>query len=524
MDTSVRQRIARGVEVVEDLFSTVFGPRNNPFHQLGALTIFFLWVILVSGIYLFIFYDTTLTGAYDSLERISDEHWWHAGIMRSLHRYASAAAVVTMVLHLSREFLRDRYRGFRWFSWTTGVPLVWMMILFGITGYWLVWDQLGHYVALSTALLMDAIPIFSEPMARNFILEDEVTERFFTLMAFIHLVGLPVIIILGLWFHLLRIKRPKINPPTPLIVGTLASLVVLSVLVPAESQAPADLTQAPVELNIDWFYLALFPLMDATSPAFVWGVGLSATLLLMLLPWFPPKARQPAARVQPQSCSGCTFCAEDCPYGAIDIVRKSDGTEVAEVNPSLCASCGICVGSCPSSSPFRRVDPLVSAIEMPDAPLSDVKERVEAALAGAGDAPVRLLVVGCDYSVDVEQLTARPGVAFLRLICTGMMPPSMVSYALRRCGADGVLLTGCEPADCNFRLGNFWTNERLDRGRPPYLGKRDAVRVRTLWTKAIAYHRVDEAVDELVAELTAAKEGNAAASDDTDTLEEAAGR
>ena len=31
--------------------------------------------------------------------------------MRSLHRYSSDAMVITMALHLLREFAQDRYRG-----------------------------------------------------------------------------------------------------------------------------------------------------------------------------------------------------------------------------------------------------------------------------------------------------------------------------------------------------------------------------------------------------------------------------
>ena len=43
-------------------------------------------------------------------------------------------------------------------------------------------------------------------------------------------------------------------------------------------------------------------------------------------------------------------------------------------------------------------------------------------------------------------------VASLSLICTGMLPPSFVEYALRG-GAAGVLVTGCREGGCEFRLG-----------------------------------------------------------------------
>src|SRR5690606_2316885 len=105
---------------LEKPFSKWFDGENSPLHHLGALTIYFLWIILVSGIYLFVFYDTSVTGAWPSLEKITHGQWYAGGVMRSLHRYASDAAVITMVLHMSREFLRGRYRGVRWYSWFTG--------------------------------------------------------------------------------------------------------------------------------------------------------------------------------------------------------------------------------------------------------------------------------------------------------------------------------------------------------------------------------------------------------------------
>ena len=39
----------------------------------------------------------------------------------------------------------------------------------GITGYWLVWDQLAQYVAIATTEWLDSIGIFAEPIARNFL-------------------------------------------------------------------------------------------------------------------------------------------------------------------------------------------------------------------------------------------------------------------------------------------------------------------------------------------------------------------
>jgi ferredoxin/coenzyme F420-reducing hydrogenase delta subunit len=469
-------------------FSRCFSAENSPFHHLGALTIYFLWIILVSGIYLFLFYDTSVSGAWLSLERITHQQWYAGGVMRSLHRYASDAAVITMFLHMSREFVRGRYRGVRWYSWFTGVPLLWLLFIFGITGYWMVWDELAQYVAVSTARLLDWLPIFTDPMLRNFLTNDTVNERFFTLMAFIHLVGLPIGLFLGLWFHLLRVRLPRINPPRALMAGGLVALLALSLAAPAVSHAPADLGAVPVDLRLDWFYLAIYPLLDLSSEGAIWAGLWGSSLLLCALPWLPPLKHPPAAVVHLSDCSGCEFCAEDCPYGAIEMVPRTDGRNFAleaRVDPALCVSCGICTGSCPSSSPFRRQQPLLTGIELPYLTMSELKRRLDDAAARAAGPGPRLVLVGCDYSVPVEAVE-QPGVAALSLPCAAMMPPAAVDYLLRKGGADGVLLTGCDAGDCHFRHGDQWVRDRVDRERMPKLrGRVPRERLLLSWHKPV---------------------------------------
>ncbi|MFU8895721.1 MAG: cytochrome b N-terminal domain-containing protein [Gammaproteobacteria bacterium] len=480
--------VLRLVARFERPFSAWFEAENNPFHHLGALTIYFFWIILVSGIYLFLFYDTSVSGAWLSLEKITHEQWYAGGVMRSLHRYASDAAVLTMILHMSREFLRGRYRGVRWYSWFTGVPLLWLVFIFGITGYWMVWDELAQYVAVATARLLDWLPVFSEPMVRNFLTNETVNERFFTLMAFIHLVGLPIGLVLGVWFHLLRVRLPRINPPRTLMAGSLVALLALSLAVPAVSHPPADLGIVPMELRIDWFYLAIYPLLDASSEGALWAGLWGISLFLCALPWLPPLRHPPAAIVHLSDCTGCKFCAEDCPYGAIEMVPRTDERNFAleaRVDPALCVSCGICTGSCPSSSPFRKQTPLLSGIELPYFSMDDLKQRLEDAVARSSGPGARIVLVGCDYSVPVAAVE-QAGVAAVSLPCAGMMPPAGIDYLLRVGGMDGVIVTGCDAGDCHFRHGDRWVKDRVARDRMPKLrGRVPRERLLLSWHKPI---------------------------------------
>ena len=239
----------------------MLGPALNPLAQLGALGFFFFWIVAVGGIYLFAFFDTGIERAYKSVEYISRAQWFHAGVMRSLRRYASDLMVVMVATHLLRQFANDQYRGVRWFSWFTGLPMIWLLYGSGITGYWLVWDRLAQYVAITTSELLDRLPIFGEPIARNFVSTGTLTSRFFTLMVFMH-IAVPLILLFIMWVRILRISRPKINPPRMLAAMSLVALIGVSLWKPALSQGHVDLAMAPVRVGLDWFYLPLYPLTD----------------------------------------------------------------------------------------------------------------------------------------------------------------------------------------------------------------------------------------------------------------------
>lgn len=274
-----------GFMQVEAVFNRAFGDRLNPYYHLGALTFFLFWIVAGTGLYLFAFFDTSVTGAYRSVQSLTHQQWFAGGIVRSVHRYASDAMVVTMVIHMLRYFAFDRLRGFRAFSWVTGIGLIWLVYAAGANGYMLPWDQLSGYVTVASFEWLDWIPMFRGSLIRNFIYDSTVSDRLFSLLVFIH-IGVPLVTLLLMWVHVQRVPKASMQPPRPIAISAAVMLLVLAVVLPVVSQGgPARMAQVPEQINLDWLLLGLYPLIQAWSPGATWALVLGLTAVLLVQPW-----------------------------------------------------------------------------------------------------------------------------------------------------------------------------------------------------------------------------------------------
>ncbi len=457
-------RASSAIERVERALDLPFG-RANPLRQLGALAFLSLWIAFGSGAYLYIVFDSSALGAHGSIDALARQPWL-GGLVRGLHRYSADAFALLAVLHLAREWAHGRYHGFRWFSWLTGVPILLLLAADGIVGYWLPADTRAQFVATAIGEWAGWLPGFGDGLIRNFVTAEAVSDRLFSLLIFLH-IGVGLLILLGLWAHLLRLARPRVNPARALGAGFAASIALLALAAPALSTVPADFARAPVDLPIDWFYLAPLVLAQGASPALAWGAVAALVLLVGLLPWTRREPRTAAAMIDARECTGCARCFEDCPYEAVVMAPRTDTARfrsIARVDSDLCAACGICVGACPRSDPFRRVSRLASGIELPAQPIDDLRRRLDAALAVRPGAAV---VFDCERAATPRD----PAAVTLAVPCLGYVPPSFADYALAR-GARAVRLAGCGDDACEFRFGSRFTRARLAGAREPHLHPR----------------------------------------------------
>jgi len=459
----------------ESLINRLVGPhadKLNPFYHTGTVAVFLLIAVAVTGLYLTVFYVAPGLGtkvAFGAVAAI-DGHWlWIGRIVRGAHRYASGAAVIATLLHALRTLFQDRFRGARWLAWFTGMLLLAAMWFEGLTGYWLVWDERAQLILETVIRALMVFPSVGVPFALNFV-TNEATDQtwvFFLLLLFAH-IALFAVIGAFYWFHILRLSRAKFLPARYYMIGLSILLAAAALARPATSAPQADLGRLPGQLTFDPFFLFYLPATLRVNPAFFWGGVILLFAVITAFPWLFKGKPAGKVTIDKDICTGCTKCAEDCPYNAISMLPRTDGKPhklIAMENPNLCVSCGLCVGSC---------DGL--AVSLTDLPAPDyyrsILTRVRAANAAAG-APVQVV-----FTCERHAAHGGPGAAggareAITVPCVGALHPNVVSQSLEA-GASDVMIVGCPGEDCAQREGNLWMEARLARTRAPRL-KRDFV-------------------------------------------------
>ncbi|MHB1264842.1 MAG: 4Fe-4S dicluster domain-containing protein [Gemmatimonadaceae bacterium] len=453
---------------LDHLFNRVYGEERNPLYRSGALTVGLIAFLIVTGLYLLLFYR--IGTPYASVERITGQAWAGRWI-RTAHRLAADAAVVTAVVHALRMFAQRRSWGRRAMPWITGIGLVALILVCGWSGYVMVWDSFGQLVAVEGARLIDLLPLFSEPLGRAFVGEQPIPGAFFFLNLFLH-IALPIGMGIVLMLHVSRVARARLLPPARVRWWGAALLVAVSVAWPVMMIPEASAFQVPATIPLDLFYGFWLPAAQVTPAPWVALAWLGGLGLLAAVPRLtrPPAAAQPApSEVNERLCTGCEQCAHDCPWEAITMVPREDGraTLVARVDPDRCVSCGICAGSCAPMGvgPAGRTgrDQLAAA------------RRFVAAHPPRGD---DVVVIACARGAG--GLAARgtvDGAPVMAVDCAGTLHTSVVEFLVRG-GAGGVLVMACPADDCWNREGATWLEERLFHGREAELQERvDRARV-----------------------------------------------
>lgn len=106
----------------------------------------------------------------------------------------------------------------------------------------------------------------------------------------------------------------------------------------------------------------------------------------------------------------------------------------------------------------------------------------------------------CTYTgadlAGTSRLQMASNVRVIRLPCTGRIDPLFIIKAFER-GADGVIVSGCHPADCHYTAGNYHARRRfaIFRELLDFMGI-DENRITFSWVSASEGAKWKDVVDE----------------------------
>jgi len=158
------------------------------------------------------------------------------------------------------------------------------------------------------------------------------------------------------------------------------------------------------------------------------------------------------ATVNKDLCSGCGFCRNVCPHGAI----QQDEDSYYSTDPAFCQACGLCIAACPSG-----------AIQLTNYTEKHLEEQLRVAFRNVPPGEPKILgylCYWCSYSgadfAGINGLEYPVGTRIIRVRCGGSVSPVHVLMALAM-GADGVIVGRCPVNNCHHHHGNDLTAKRM---------------------------------------------------------------
>jgi len=130
--------------------------------------------------------------------------------------------------------------------------------------------------------------------------------------------------------------------------------------------------------------------------------------------------------------------------------------------------------------------------------------------AGAGEFEPRITAFVCNWCTytgadlaGTSRLNMASNVRIIRLPCTGRIDPLFIIKAFER-GADGVIVSGCHPADCHYTSGNYHARRRFGvfHDLMEFIGV-DPRRMTFSWVSASEGAKWRDVVDEAVTNVRA---------------------
>jgi len=283
----------------------------NIFYTLGIVTLIAYLIQAVSGYFLLMYYIPHPDHAFKSVNDIMNvvPFGW---LPRMVHIVVSNLMVVVIVLHLISIFVMLSYKKPRELSWVAGACLLFVTLIFCLSGYLLPWSQRSYWATTIVTNIPTAFPVIGGTVANVLRGGESVSGMTLTRFFSLHVGFLPPIFLSIVGFHIFLVRRLGLSTP-PFRTSVEGSdeghpfypyfflkqvfmiMVFFSVVffmisfmptlfLPETANTPADPLKTPLNIKPEWYFLAPYQMFKIIPNKF-FGVSLQALLAAIFIFW-----------------------------------------------------------------------------------------------------------------------------------------------------------------------------------------------------------------------------------------------
>lgn len=302
-------------------------PKNfNYFWNFGAIAMFMLVTMIVTGITLAMHYAANTGLAFDSVERIMRDvnYGW---LIRYIHMNGASFFFIAVYIHIFRGMYYGSYKAPRELLWIFGVVIFLLMMATAFMGYVLPWGQMSFWGATVITNLFSAVPVVGTTIVEwlwgGFSVDNPTLNRFFAL----HYL-LPFVIVGVVFLHIWALHVTGSNNPSGIepksekdtlpfhpyytmkdsfgLVVFVAIYMLFVFFMPnalghPDNYTPANPMVTPAHIVPEWYFLPFYAILRAIN----FDIGIPFTdivfveaklggvlamfgsiALVLLMPWF----------------------------------------------------------------------------------------------------------------------------------------------------------------------------------------------------------------------------------------------
>lgn len=187
-------------------------PKNiNFLWAMGVVLTVLFTTLVVSGIFLLMYYKPDANMAFDSVNYTIMQEVAYGWLWRHIHAVAASMIFVIIYIHMFVAIYYGSYKKGREMIWVSGMLLFVTFSAEAFSGYMLPWGQMSYWAATVITNLFGGIPFIGNEVVEwirgNYVVADSTLTRFFMLHVFL----LPVVIMILIAVHFYSLRIPHVN-------------------------------------------------------------------------------------------------------------------------------------------------------------------------------------------------------------------------------------------------------------------------------------------------------------------------